>query len=113
MDKILNRILMYKLEEVMFLPENYHAIVKPTLDPNGLSILLEPTEPGSIEIAMEYKKELYGMGIPVNSYSTDDIYKVVDEVKGKGGVLQKDPNKTGYGFEAVFDENIGNYIQFI
>ena len=44
-------------EEVMYSPENYIAIVKSPLENNGTTILLEPTEPGGIEIAKKYKQE--------------------------------------------------------
>ncbi len=100
-------------EEVMYSPENYIAIVKSAADPNGVTILLEPTEPGGIEIAKKYKKELYEMGIPVITFSTTDIQGTANELKQKGVVFQKEPVETGYGFEAVFDDDNGNYIQLI
>lgn len=100
-------------EEVMFEPESYIAIVKSTLDPNGTNLLLEPTEPGGIEVAITYKKTLYEMGIPVISFSATNIHKTVDELKEKGVVFKKDPVKTEYGYEAIFDDDNGNYIQLI
>lgn len=98
-------------EEVMFSPENYIAIVKSPLDSNGITLLLEPTEPGGLEIAKKYKKELYSMGMPVISFSAINIYKTVDELKQKGVKFKKDPVKTDYGYEAIFDDANGNYIQ--
>jgi len=100
-------------EEVMYSPENYIAIVKSPLDKDGTILLLEPTEPGGIEIAKEYKKQLYSMGIPVISFGADDIMKTADELKKKVVVFKKDPVKTDYGYEAVFDDANGNYIQLI
>lgn len=100
-------------EEVMYSPDNYIAIVKSPMDTNGTSILLEPTEPGGIEIAKKYKKELYSMGIPVITFSSDNILKTVDELKSKGVHFKTDPVKTAYGYEAVFDDSNGNYIQLI
>ena len=100
-------------EAVMYSPENYIAIVKSSLENNGTTILLEPTEPGGIEIAKKYKQELYTMGIPVISFSSNDIHKTADELKEKGVKFKKDPQKTDYGYEAVFDDAQGNYIQLI
>lgn len=100
-------------EEVMYSPENYLAIVKSTLDSNGTMLLLEPTEPDGIEIAKEYKKQLYEMGIPMISFSSDDIQKTADELKSKGVKFKKDPVKTDYGFDAIFDDDNGNYIQLL
>lgn len=98
-------------DEVMYSPEHYLAIVKSPLDQNGVSILLEPVEPGGIEIAKKYKHELYQMGMPVISFSSDDIEKTFEELKAKGVKFKKEPTKTEYGFEAVFDDDNGNYIQ--
>lgn len=100
-------------EEVMYSPENHLAIVKSPLDKNGVTILLEPTEPGGLEIARKYKQELYTLGIPVITFSSDDILKTTDELKKKGVRFKKDPVKTDYGYEAVFDDSNGNYIQLI
>jgi len=100
-------------EEVMYSPENYIAIVKSPLDNDGTTLLLEPTEPGGIEIAKEYKKKLYALGIPVISFSSNNIQKTVDELKMKGVKFKKDPVKTDYGYEAIFDDSNGNYIQLI
>lgn len=98
-------------EEVMYSPENYIAIVKSPLEGNGTTLLLEPTEPGGIEIAKVYKQKLYDLGIPVISFSSKDIQKTVDELKKKGVIFKKDPVKTDYGYEAIFDDSNGNYIQ--
>lgn len=54
-------------EEMMYSPENYLAIVKSPLDSNGVSLLLEPIEPGGLEIAKKYKYTLYKIGVPVIS----------------------------------------------
>ena len=100
-------------EEVMYSPENYIAVVKSSLENNGTTILLEPTEPGGIEIAKKYKQELYAMGIPVISFSSDNIQETADELKKKGVKFKKDPQETDYGYEAIFDDAQGNYIQLI
>ena len=100
-------------EEVMFDPENYLAIVKSPLDREGVSILLEPTEPGGIEIAKEFKTKIYERGYPIITFSCDDIQKTVDELKDRGVLVKKDVTKMPYGYEAVFDDDNGNYIQLI
>jgi len=100
-------------EEVMFAPESYIAIVKSPLDNDGTTILLEPTEPGGLEIARQYKQELYEMGIPVISFSAIDIRKTVAELKEKGVKFKLDPEKTSYGFQAIFDDDNGNFIQLL
>ncbi|MGM0407443.1 MAG: VOC family protein [Bacteroidota bacterium] len=100
-------------EEVMYSPENYIAIVKSALDSNGTYLLLEPTEPNGLEIAKKYKKELYDLGIPVISFSADNIQETVNELKSKGVIFKKEVLKTDYGYEAIFDDSNGNYIQLL
>lgn len=100
-------------EEVMYSPENFIAIVKSPLDGQDTYLLLEPTEPGGLEIAKEYKHKLYASGIPVISFSSDDILKTAEELKKKGVIFETDPVKTDYGYEAIFDDSNGNYIQLI
>ncbi len=98
-------------EEVMFAPEQYVAVVKSPLDPNGVTILLEPTEPGGIEVAKVYKKELYSMGIPCITFGCVDIDKTHAELVEKGVVFKQEPATTEYGKLAMFDDDNGNYIQ--
>lgn len=100
-------------EELMYSPENYIAIVRSALDRNGTSLMLEPTGPGGIEIAQTYKKQLYDMGIPVISLSSDDISLTVEELKAKGVIFKKELTNTDWGQEAIFDDSNGNYIQLI
>jgi len=100
-------------EEVMYMPESYIAIVKSPLDPDGVQILLEPTEPGGIEIARQYKSELYAMGVPVISFSANTIALTVAELKAKGVVFKTELKKKDYGYDAIFDDDNGNYIQLL
>ncbi|APG61384.1 hypothetical protein LPB144_05420 [Christiangramia salexigens] len=100
-------------EEYMYSPENYIAIVKSPLDGDGTTILLEPIGPGGIEIASKFKHEIYDMGMPVITFSAPDIQKTYEELKAKGVKFKKEPTKTDYGYEAVFDDDNGNYIQLI
>ncbi len=100
-------------EEVMFSPENYIAIVKSPLDSCGTTILLEPTEPGGLDFVQKYKSELYKMGMPVISFGCDDIQKTYEELKSKGVKFKLEPTKRDFGYEAIFDDDNGNYIQLL
>lgn len=100
-------------QKVQFEPEKYIAVVRSPLDTNGVTILLEPGTLSGIEAVINFKKTLYEMGLPVITFSTSDIRETVKELKQKGVVFKKEPVKTDYGYEAVFDDNNGNYIQLI
>lgn len=97
----------------MHSPENYIAIVKLPLDNTSTALHLEPTESGEIEIAKEYKRKLCEMEIPVISFGADNIHKTIEELKSKGVVFKKELEKTDYGYEAIFDDANGNYIQLL
>ena len=100
-------------EEFMYAPENLIAIVKSPLEGQGTYLLLEPIGPSGLEVVKAFKEELYASGIPVISFSADDIMKTAEELKKKGVIFKKDPVKTDFGYEAIFDDSNGNYIQLI
>ncbi len=100
-------------EEVMFSPESFIAIVKSPLDSCGTTILLEPTEPGGLDFVKKYKSELYKMGMPVISFGCDDIHKTYEELTTKGVKFKLEPTKRDFGYEAIFDDDNGNYMQLL
>lgn len=100
-------------ESYMFQPENYIAIVQSPLDKKGTLILLEPLLPGGFEPAKTYNKALYDAKIPCMSFSAEDIMKTYEELKSKGVTFLREPKKIDFGWEAVFDDDNGNYIQLL
>ena len=97
-------------EEVMYDLDNHLAIVKSTIVSGGAAILLEPSENGDFPIAKEYKTKIYEMGLPVISFSSENLSETVKELKSKGVKFKKDLTKTDWGYEAVFDDDNGNFI---
>lgn len=53
------------------------------------------------------------MGMPVISFSSPQIERTVSELKEKGLQFKKDLTKTDYGYDAIFDDDNGNYIQLL
>ena len=94
-------------EEVMHMPEAMVAVVKSPLDPDGVQLLLEPVGEGYF---LEHKQKLYEMGMPVMTLMAPDIQKTFEELKAKGVVFKKEPTKTDWGTEAIFDDGLGNYL---
>jgi len=92
----------------MFVPEAYLAIVASSEEPNGTAILLEPR--GNLG-SKEFFDGIYDAGLPVITFGTDDIQKEYETLKARGIVFKKEPTKTDWGIEAVFDDTCGNYIQ--
>lgn len=95
-------------KEQMYIPEASLAIVVSPEDPDGTALLLEPSDN---PIAKKYKEGLYEQEIPVIVFGVGDIQKEFEKLKGRGVEFTKEPTKTDWGYEAVFDDTCGNYIQ--
>ena len=94
--------------EKMYMPEHYLAIVASPEDPDGTGLLLEPnTNLG----AKEFQQGIYDAGLPVIVFGVPDVQAEYERLKGRGVVFRKEPTKTDWGIEAVFDDTCGNYIQ--
>lgn len=106
--KFYTEILDFK--EQMYMPDAYLAIVVSPEDPEGTALLLEPSDN---PIAKDYKEGLYEEGLPAIVFGVEDIKKEYKRLKGKGVVFKKEPTKTDWGYEAIFDDTCGNYIQLV
>lgn len=94
--------------ERLYMPDANLAIVHSPEDANGTGLLLEPSDH---PIARAYKEGLYEEGYPAIVLGVEDIQKEYDRLKKAGVAFTKEPTKTDWGFEAVFDDTCGNLIQ--
>ncbi|MEO6286525.1 MAG: VOC family protein [Dyadobacter sp.] len=94
--------------EKMYVPEAMIAIVASPADPQGTSLMLEPNEN---PIASSYQKQLYEANIPIMTFSAEDIYDEHSKLVAAGVKFRKDPKKTDWGIEAIFEDTFGNLIQ--
>ena len=92
----------------VFMPEAMLAIVVSAEDENGTSLLLEPNENS---IAKNYQEALYKQGIPVIVFTSPDLAKEFERLSAEGVRFVKEPVKTDYGTEALFEDGFGNIIQ--
>ena len=92
----------------MYMPEANLAIVASPEDPDGTSLLLEPNDN---PIAKTYQEGIYKAGLPVIVFSADDIQKEYEKLRDRGVVFRKEPTKTEWGTEAIFEDGCGNLIQ--
>ncbi len=92
----------------MYVPEAYLAIVVSPEEPNGTALLLEPNEN---PIAKAYQEGIYASGLPAIVFMADDIQTEYEKLKNKGVAFRKEPKKTDYGIEALFEDTCGNLIQ--
>lgn len=94
--------------EKIFVPDAGLAIVAAPDDPDGTGLLLEPSDN---PIAKNYREGIYGEGLPAIVFGVDDIRKEYERLKEAGVTFKKKPAKTDWGYEAIFDDTCGNYIQ--
>ena len=94
----------------IYMPEAYLAVVASPEDPEGTHLLLEPDDS---PIAKSYKEGLYKAGIPCIVFAADDINAEVEKLKSRGVKFSKDPNRTEWGIEALFEDGCGNLIQLM
>ncbi|MFC0773209.1 VOC family protein [Terrimonas alba] len=94
----------------MYIPDAYLAIVASPEDMDGTRLLLEPN---SNPIANAYQEGLYAAGLPVIVFSTDDIQQEYERLKALGVVFRKEPTKTDWGTDTIFEDGFGNLVQII
>lgn len=94
----------------LYMPEAWLAIVASPDEPEGTGLMLEPNQN---PIAKTYQEGLYQSGIPVIVFSVPDLGAEYERLKGLGIRFKKEPTKTDWGFESVFDDTFGNYIMLI
>lgn len=92
----------------IFIPNQWLAIVVSPEDPEGTSLMLEPNHNA---IAKRYQQGLYKAGIPIIVFTTPDIDKECERLRNLGVQFRKEPVKTEYGTEALFEDGFGNIIQ--
>jgi catechol 2,3-dioxygenase-like lactoylglutathione lyase family enzyme len=85
------------------------TVVSPE-EPSGTQLLLEPSENPA---AKTFKAALYEQGIPLNSFSVEDIRGEYERLRGLGVRFTVEPTKTGSVTVAVFDDTCGNLIQIV
>lgn len=92
----------------MYMPEHHLAIVASPEDPDGTGLLLEPN--GNLG-AREFQKGIYDAGLPVIVFGVPDVQAEYERLTAKGVKFRKEPTRTDWGIDAVFDDTCGNYVQ--
>lgn len=95
-------------KEQMFVAEANLAIVVSPEQPKGTALLLEPSDN---PIGKEYMTKLYEAGLPAIVFSVSDLQKEFERLKELGVKFKKEPTKTDWGWQAIFDDSCGNWIQ--
>jgi predicted enzyme related to lactoylglutathione lyase len=94
----------------IYIPTQWIAIVVSAEDPDGTSLMLEPNHNA---IAKRYQTALYKAGIPCMVFTTRDIHEEHKRLLNLGVPFRKEPAKTEYGVEALFEDGFGNILQLV
>ena len=92
----------------LYIPEAVLAIVASPEEPDGTGLLLEPSDN---PIAKTFQEAVYQAGLPIIVFGTADIQNEYQRLKALGVVFRKEPTKTDWGIEAIFEDTCGNLIQ--
>ena len=97
-------------DEFMYDPKGQLAIVVSPDDPKGTALLLEPN---THELSENYRAGLKKEKIPAITFGVDDIKAEYIRLVNLDIQFIKEPTLMAWGWEAIFDDNCGNYIQLI
>ena len=79
-------------------------------EPNGVEIVLEPSEHPA---AKPFQEALVRDGIPYTMFGVDDVDAEHKRLTGLGVIFTQPPTKHGDVTTAVFDDTCGNLIQIL
>lgn len=95
-------------EELLAVPEHLLYIVKSPEDPDGVGLLLEPSDN---PIATAYREGVYGLGLPSIVFGVPDVRAEYERLIGLGVRFTGEPTSDPSGVSAVFDDTCGNLVQ--
>jgi len=95
-------------EELLTIPEANLYVVRSPEDPDGVGLLLEPSDN---PVARAYMQGLYQVGLPVIVFGVDDVRAEYARLVGAGVRFTGEPATDASGTHAVLDDTCGNYVQ--
>lgn len=97
-------------QSFLCMPEAWVYIIISPEDPKGVQVLLEPNQN---PLSKTFQEGLYNANIPCIVFYSSDIQKEYEQLKVKGIVFRKEPTKTDYGTETIFEDTFGNLIMLL
>lgn len=103
-------VLGFELKHDVPMGEHRWLTVTPPGEPDGVELLLEPSEHPAVN---PFKEALVQDGIPYTMFSVDDIEAEHERLTRAGVLFTQPPTKHGDVMTAVFNDTCGNLIQII
>jgi catechol 2,3-dioxygenase-like lactoylglutathione lyase family enzyme len=95
-------------EELVVMPDYRLYVVKSPDDPDGVGLLLEPSDN---PVAKAYQEGVHGLGLPAIVFGTPDVQAEYERLRALGVSFTAEPTTDPSGTTAVFDDGCGNLIQ--
>ncbi|TQF74954.1 glyoxalase [Rhodococcus spelaei] len=95
-------------EELLAMPEHHLFIVKSPQDPDGVGLLLEPSDN---PVAEAYRAGVYAQGLPAIVFGSPNVQADYERLSGLGVRFTGPPTADPSGTSAVFDDTCGNLVQ--
>ncbi|HEX6291777.1 MAG TPA: VOC family protein [Herpetosiphonaceae bacterium] len=76
--------------------------------PDDMELVLEPNNNPA---ARTYQQAIFEQGIPITSFSVDNVRQEYDRLKKLGVEFRTEPTTMDWGTFAIFDDTCGNLIQ--
>ena len=95
-------------DELLAMPEASLYIVKSPEDPDGVGLLLEPSDN---PVARAYMEGVYELGLPAIVFGVHDVDAEYERLSAAGVQFTGPPTMDPSGNLAIFHDNCGNLIQ--
>jgi predicted enzyme related to lactoylglutathione lyase len=95
-------------EELLAIPDANLFIVKSAEDPDGVGLLLEPSDN---PVARAYKEGVHAAGMPALVFGVKDVQAEHARLTSLGVRFTGEPTTDQSGAHAVFDDTCGNLVQ--
>lgn len=97
-------------KELMYDPGAQLCLVVSHDDPKGTSIILEPN---GNPISKNFQTSLYEAGIPIITLCVDNLKEEHLRLVNLDVKFKKEPKQESWGWDSVFDDGFGNWIQLM
>ncbi|MEC5151497.1 VOC family protein [Cryobacterium sp. GrIS_2_6] len=95
-------------EKLLAMPEHQLYIVKSAEDPDGVGLLLEPSDN---KVAARYAQGIRALGLPAIVFGSPDVRAEYERLGRLGVQFTSEPYTDAFGTSVLFDDTCGNLIQ--
>lgn len=95
-------------EELLSMPEHQLYVVKSPEDPDGVGLLLEPSDN---KVAAKYAQGIRALGLPAIVFGSPDVQNEFERLSRLGVHFTGEPHTDAFGTSVIFDDTCGNLVQ--